>query len=202
MYLAAAEKGNAPAAYHVGSFLEWGIGSSAPDREQAVAWYRRSAELGYAEGQLAYGNALSLGSGKSSNGADFIKWYLLAANQGNGVAQWELGVAYANGSGVPVDFAVALSWYLKAADNGLAAAQWAVGAAYADGLLGAERDTAKAYYWYALGAKGGDRGAEAGLRKMQRKLTSAQISEIESLISKWHYPKPPHTCPPPSNWWP
>lgn len=202
MYLAAAEKGNGSAAYHVGSFLDWGIGNSAPDREQAVAWYRRSAELGYAEGQLAYGIALSLGYGKSSNSADFIKWYLLAANQGNGVEQWELGLAYANGSGVPVDFAVALSWYLKAADNGLAAAQWAVDAAYADGLLGAERDTAKAHYWYALGSKGGNRDAEAGLRKMQRKLTSAQVSEIESLISKWHYPKLPHTCPPPSNWWP
>ena len=46
-YAAAADQGDAPAAYSLGVLYETGLGSDAPDLERATEWHQRAARLGF-----------------------------------------------------------------------------------------------------------------------------------------------------------
>jgi TPR repeat protein len=86
--------------------------------EQAVMWYRKAAEQGYARAQCNLGVAYDNGRGVAQDYVQAVVWYRKAAEQGRAKAQCNLGVAYDNGRGVAQDLGQAMMWYAKAAEQG------------------------------------------------------------------------------------
>jgi TPR repeat protein len=74
--------GNRVAAYKLGQMYEAGEGVKQ-DYEQALEYYRQSANRYYPPAQLALGNAAENGLGTESSPVYAYIWYSLAADQGN-----------------------------------------------------------------------------------------------------------------------
>ena len=85
------------------------------DDKEAVKWYRKAAEQGYALAQVKLGGMYGSGRGVPQDYKEAIKWFRKAAEQGYARAQVALGGAYAKGEVVPKDYAVAYAWYSLAA---------------------------------------------------------------------------------------
>jgi hypothetical protein len=86
----------------------WGV---AKDDAQAVRWWRKSAEQGYAKAQHSLGGMYFRGTGVSKDYAEAARWWRKAAEQGVTEVQINLGLMYANGQGVPQDQVQAFKWY-------------------------------------------------------------------------------------------
>ncbi len=93
------------------------------DYKEAVKWYRKAAEQGYAKAQYHLGFILlmknSANEGVEQDGVEAVKWYRKAAEQGNAKAQNFLGEIYFSGDGVPRDDIEAHKWFNLAAADGL-----------------------------------------------------------------------------------
>ena len=85
---------------------------------EAVKWYLKAAEQGYADAQNNLGFCYDNGKGVEKDPKQAVYWYQKAAEQGYASAQFNLGLCYENGKGVEQDQKQALSWYQKAADQG------------------------------------------------------------------------------------
>ena len=88
------------------------------DYVEAVKWYRKAADQGYAAAQFNLGVTYSDGRGVVKNEVEAVKWYRKAADQGNAKAQTNLGYMYANGRGVVKDEIEGYKWYLLAGAQG------------------------------------------------------------------------------------
>ena len=53
------------------------------DKEEAVKWYRKAAEQGYASAQYNLGNIYGNGRGVKQDYVEAVKWYRKAADQGD-----------------------------------------------------------------------------------------------------------------------
>jgi uncharacterized protein len=86
--------------------------------EEAVKWYRRSAEQGdrYAQYNLAV--MLLKVRGTPPEEEEAFRWCRAAAEQGLPEAPLQLGDQYRAGNGVEEDQALARTWYEKAAAQG------------------------------------------------------------------------------------
>lgn len=119
-----------------------------PDEEQALSWFRRSAEKKYAPAQLAIGRMYVNGQGGLSRSYDSaVEWYRRSAEQGHPPAQTALADAYVNGRGVDRDYATAMEWLRLAAEAEYADAEFMLGELYERGR-GVKRDRATAVTWY------------------------------------------------------
>lgn len=86
---------------------------------EAVKWYRKAAEQGYARAQTNFGYMYEKGYGVTQNYTEAVKWYRKAAEQGEAMAQNNLGWMYQYGyGGVTKNIAEARRWYEKAAAQG------------------------------------------------------------------------------------
>jgi len=101
----------------------------AADYAQAIVWFRKAADQGYAAAQYNLGVSYAAGQ-------DYVQavvWWRKAADQGYAAAQYNLGAVYDTGQGVPQDHAQAIVWFRKAADQGSADAQSNLGSMYLTG---------------------------------------------------------------------
>jgi TPR repeat protein len=114
----AAEQGNAPAEYDLGSLYQEGRGV-AIDMAKAAEWTGRAAEAGLAEAQVEYGVMLYKGEGVVPDEVRAAKFFRLSADQGNPVAQNRLARLYANGAVVGSDPVQAAKWHLLARAAGV-----------------------------------------------------------------------------------
>ena len=96
------------------------------DLEQAVRYFRKAADAGYAPAQFVMGACCHTGSGMEADPAQAAEWYRKAAEQGHAEAQFNLGACYASGYGVKKDPDRAIDWYRKAAAQGNEDAQAAL----------------------------------------------------------------------------
>ncbi len=103
------------------------------DHKEAVKWYRKAAEQGYALAQVKLGGMYGSGRGVPQDHKEAIKWCRKAAMQGNARAQFNLGLSYADGRDVLKDDEEAVKWFRKAAEQGDVKAQYALGFRYAAG---------------------------------------------------------------------
>ena len=80
---------------------------------EALIWFRRSAEQGFAHAQSALGNAYAVGelAGVEQDHAEAARWCRLAAEQGDADGQWCLALLHGHGAGVDQDFAESVKWY-------------------------------------------------------------------------------------------
>ena len=85
---------------------------------EAVKWFSKAAEQGYADAQNNLGWCYALGEGVSIDYQKAVKWWRKAAEQGDTDAQYSLGESYEYGEGVTKDYEEAVKWYRKAAKQG------------------------------------------------------------------------------------
>ena len=88
------------------------------DYQEAIKWFKLSAEQGYAQAQYNLGLMYSRGEGVDPDRQEALKWYRLSAEQGIAGAQCNLGLMYEKGHGVEQDYVEAHKWFNIAGVNG------------------------------------------------------------------------------------
>jgi uncharacterized protein len=114
----AAAGGFVTAMVGLGELYERGHAELAPDLPLSVQWYRRGAEAGSLEAQLAVATAHYLGRGAARDRSQAARWYRLAAQAGDGGAMYLYASMRESGDGIERDLAEARYWYAAAARNG------------------------------------------------------------------------------------
>ena len=87
------------------------------DREEAIKWYRKAADLGNVNAQFLLGEAYYNGRGVTKDYKNAVEWFRKAAERGDDNSQYMLGRAYYFGSGVNKNYGEAFKWWHKAADH-------------------------------------------------------------------------------------
>ena len=149
-----AEQGDANAQYMVGQF--------APNYEEVLKWWHKSAEQGYAPAQFSLGRMYYLGKGVTQDYKEAVKWWRKSAKQSDADAQFGLGIMYYNGDGVIQDYKEAIKWYQKSAEQDNANAQYHLGRTYITGK-GVTRSAKEADKWYRKSAEQGHASAQFSL---------------------------------------
>ena len=162
--------------------------------QRQVELARRSAEAGDPWGQTLLGIYYQGGVGVEKDANQALEWFTKAANQDFADAQYHLGRMYESGQGTPQDYGAAVAWYRKAADH----------ASLLDGPMGSRRRLARLYL-LGLGVPqdyvqadilvriaGADPLAhrihsaeDAGLLKVEAKMTPVQIAEAQRRADEW-----------------
>ena len=127
----------------------------AKDKAEAVRWYRKAADQGYADAQCWLGkrftNYYVIGEKQQA-----AMWYRKAAEQGHVVARHELGILYMRGAGgVTNNYAEAVRLFRKGAESGYARSIHNLGTCYLEGK-GVPQDRAEAFRLYRKAADMGD----------------------------------------------
>jgi uncharacterized protein len=114
----AANAGFVTAMVGLGELYERGHAQLPRDLAQSVRWYRRGAEAGSLEAQLAVATAHYLGRGTALDRALAARWFRLAAQAGDGGAMYLYASMLESGDGIERDLAEARYWYAAAGRNG------------------------------------------------------------------------------------
>ena len=86
------------------------------DYEEALKYYRKSAEQGHVQAQCDLGNIYYYrGCDVDKDYKEALKWFRKSAEKGDTEAQCMLGEMYENGHGVSPNLKKAIEWYRKAA---------------------------------------------------------------------------------------
>ena len=166
----------APQLYQKGMNSLLGAGVSRNDLN-AVDYFRRSAELGYPQAQVALGYFYDTGSIVPRDSQQAADWYKKAARQDDRLADWLLGRLYYTGDGVPRDLNTANSWLLKAANQGDPFGQ------YLSGLIRLERnDYAKAADWFRKAAMQGLPQAQQHLGELLSQGQGVNQDKFEAYV--------------------
>jgi len=165
-----AEQGDPRAQYELGDYFAECHAFDLEERfyDDAVQWYDKAAEQGYADARLKRHNmrylvgatvgdrcskslalaTVNLGlTGVEDLAKKSPQWRKIA-DQGLAEAQFMLGNMYACGAGVILDYAEAAGWFRRAAEQGHAKAQYILGHLYFYGTCVA-RDFGQAARWLA-----------------------------------------------------
>jgi hypothetical protein len=132
------------------------------DFDQAFAWCRKSADQGYADGEVGLGTIYIHGEGVPQDYTEALRWYRKAADQGDPRGECALALMYDLGRGVPQDFAQAFEWYRQSANQGYPKAMYNLGYMYYYGH-GVSQDRTKAVHLYQMAADRGDEPAQRAL---------------------------------------
>ncbi|MCX5710104.1 MAG: tetratricopeptide repeat protein [Candidatus Omnitrophica bacterium] len=179
---AKAEKGDAEAQWELGKAFSNGEFGLEKDQQEAVKWYRKSAEQNFASAQVDLGFCYMFGKGVEQEQQEAVKWWRKAAEQNNVVAQTNLGACYCNGNGVAIDYMEAMKWYRKAAEQNYAPAQTIIGNCYYSGILVA-KDDVEAVKWWRKAAEQNDAPAQAEMGESYFKGTGVAKDMAEAY--KW-----------------
>jgi len=160
----------------------------AGNHVNALEWYRKAADQGYAVAQVILGWHYHTGEGVPQDDAEAARWYRLAADQGDAVAQQSLGCVYREGKGVPQDDAESVRWFRLAAEQGRADAQHDLACSYRDGN-GVPQDYVQAHMWYSLSASQSSEAEWANRAKNRdltaQRMTPDQLAEAQRLAREW-----------------
>ena len=123
------------------------------EHQQAVEWYHKAAEQGFAAAQLNLGRMYEEGNGVPQDDRQAAAWYRKAAEQGLAEAEFCLGDLYFRGRGVPLDCEMGVALYRKAAEQGFPTAQYYLGHHYFVGYGVLENNFRKALEWHHKAAE-------------------------------------------------
>lgn len=154
------------------------------DDQQAVAWYRKTAEQGDAHAQYILGLMYFDGRGVARDDQQAEAWYRKAAEQGYSSAQVNLGLMHVSGRGVAKDDQQAVAWLRKAADQGNAYGQHGLGLMYMVGR-GVPKDNELAYFWLLLSSAQGHKEAAIKRDLLEPSLTPQQRSKAKAYAKAW-----------------
>ena len=85
---------------------------------EAIKWWRKAAEQGYAKAQTLLGSCYHNGQGVEKSYTEAAKWLRKAAEQGLAESQYMLGSCYYKGRGIEKSYTEAAKWCSKAAEQG------------------------------------------------------------------------------------
>ena len=122
------------------------------DYNEAVKWFKKSAEQNDPVAQCYLGVCYQAGLGVPQEYGQAAKWFREAAEQGDPAAQFNLGVLYETGQGVTQNYAEAVKWYHSAAEQGEPQAQFNLGVFYEQGHV-VPQNYPEAVKWYRLAAE-------------------------------------------------
>lgn len=111
------QNNDASAQYILGGIYYFGNGEPR-DYQQAVYWFKKSANQNLSAAQLMLGRMYLYGSGVTQDFEKAYYWLLKAAQQNDDLAQFEIAKMYATGKGVKQDDNRFIDWLFKAAENG------------------------------------------------------------------------------------
>ncbi|QEL20904.1 SEL1-like repeat protein [Limnoglobus roseus] len=115
----AAERGEPVAMLNVGKICwEPAARNQAPDHDEAMIWFRRSARRGHVPAQTRLGQEYVRGVGCTKDPAAGRHWFLQAARGGDPMAQLNVGVMFEKADGGPAAFEDAELWFRTAAAAG------------------------------------------------------------------------------------
>ncbi|MFI7677937.1 tetratricopeptide repeat protein [Actinophytocola sp. NPDC049390] len=116
---AAAERGNADAAFEMS--VIYGTGSGVPaDQDESRRWTFRAAELGSVRAMGNLGGMFATGRGVEQNPVTALEWYAKAADAGHPRSAFTAGVMCLTGdSGLPVDEDRAATFFATAEELGV-----------------------------------------------------------------------------------
>ena len=162
----------------------------AEDQARALQILKRSAARDYPPAQFALAEVYSTGEGGPANNRLARQWTQAAAEGGNVDAMHKLGSMYATGEGGAQDIFTAISWFEQAAAHGRINSIYNLALIYdpsaeLEGLSGTVKDTASAYYWYALAEKLGDPDATIDANRAGQMITPEKRRELNGRAASW-----------------
>jgi len=161
----AADAGNPLAQCAMGDICAKTASSVPADAAQAVVWYQKASEQGYAVAQFRLALKYSRGTGVKMDEVTAASWFQKAADQGNKEAARHLGDMYFTGRGpVKQDYPHALLLYEKAVEiSGDALSECFIADMYAQGLgIAQNKPKALELYQDAANANGGNAQCKLG----------------------------------------
>lgn len=149
--LANANKGFPLEQYVLGYRYSMGKDGVTENSVEALKWYRKAADQGYALAQ----NKMSSYYYDLQDYTQSLNWSLKAANQGDPDAQSSVGSCYEKGWGVIQNCEEAMKWFRRAADQGDQSGFMGIGRLYQNGCS-VTVDENEAAKWYGKAAAGSD----------------------------------------------
>jgi hypothetical protein len=149
---------------------------------EAVKWYRKAAEQGFAGAQNNLAVMYEKGLGVPKSDSEAAKWYLRAAVKQEAHAQHSVGIMYRDGRGIPQNFEEAIKWIRRSAEQGHKGAFRDMGEIYSKGVT---RNDVLACMWWKLAVMYGDEESEKLLSRMTAEMTSSSIIKSEKLAEEW-----------------
>ncbi|RKO83158.1 hypothetical protein BDK51DRAFT_23702 [Blyttiomyces helicus] len=194
LYVRAAKKGHADAAYHAALCYEHGRGSgAAPDETRALKMYRKAAIASHPGAMYRLGTILLYGSlNQPMNLRDSIKWLNLSARFAtpkHPQALYHLAVLHEHdpakirfslASSADISPQHALSLYIRGADLGYVPCQLRLGHAYQFGEISAKVDPFESIRWYSVAAQRGS--AEAMYELSAWHFTGAEDEDGKEVL--------------------
>jgi S1-C subfamily serine protease len=185
--------GDAESQFNLAKMYDEGGGRVSKSSEEAVKWYRKSAEQGFVAAQLILGMIYDSGKGVIKDYEEAAKWYRKAAEQNILAAQFILGGMYAEGKGVPKSSREAVKWLRLAVEDADTDALATMGRGvfpYLGSMFeigdGVPRNYVEAYKWYSLWAAQGNDEARAILHELESQMTAHQVSDAQRLAFEYH----------------
>lgn len=176
----AAATGHADAIGALGHYHARGIGTPKNEVE-AVAWFRKGAELGSPKAMLNFGLVLSQGKGIEVDQAAGREWIRKAAASGLPEANLEWAEAMFHGNhGVEIDKAGSFPFYKVAADAGITGAANTLGTLYEYGT-GVEADAGIAKDYYRKAAKAGHTLGQLNYGRMLNPESPDPVQRVEAM---------------------
>ena len=178
-----AEQGDSRAQQLIGFVLETGM--SIPPRldyAEAMLWYRKAAEQGYARAQTSIGDLFTHQNGIGVNYAEAMRWYRKAADQGFALAKTRMANNYTHALGVEENPAEAMRLFREAADQGDTKAQVSMAIHYELGYAVA-KDYAEAMRWYRKAADDGVVQAQTSIGLLYLKGRGVPENDVEA--ARW-----------------
>jgi TPR repeat protein len=171
--------------------LSYEVGSQK-DYTEALSWYLKAAEMGYAEAQYNVCRVTAQGFANPPDFSAAIRWCSTLAGSGDEWGEFGMGRILEEGVGVQPNLTKAAEWYRKSAEQGNPAAQVSLANMYSEGK-GTKRDLVKAYMWVAVAGSGKHPEALDYLLSLTPKMTEHQISEAQVLALDWlkQHPRDP-----------
>ena len=167
LFAQAAEQGHVEAQLDMAVFFH-----EKEQYTQAMLWYRKAADAGYAMAQFAIGNMYELGDcGLTQDMNQALYWYRKSAEQGFASAQYSMAVHYINNE---KNYAEGAIWLRKAAEQGHDKAQFHLGAFYENGL-GVEKNLEEAKRWYQKSAEQGNEDAKKKILEHGHSTASSEL---------------------------
>lgn len=177
----AARRGDRDAQFRIGThFLNDGLDGGAAT---AARWFAKAAEQGHIEAEFMLASLYERGAGVTKDEAKALALYRKAAAAGHVRAMHNLGVLL-SAHGTPQDYREAASWFERAAMAGLADSQYNLALLYERGL-GLDQDLSRAYFWYRVAAKTGDKEATRQAERLKRTLPSTETATAGEQAGSW-----------------
>jgi TPR repeat protein/membrane protease YdiL (CAAX protease family) len=156
IYLPAANAGDPEAETELARARRSGaIAGVSRDPAEAIVWYRKAADQGYAPAQTSLGYLYQEGILLQRDPVQAVHWYTLSARQGNAAGEADLGFCYMYGVGIARSDRDAFDWFYSAALQDDAMAEYHLGTLYREGR-GVPRDLPAAFAWEYRSAQRGD----------------------------------------------